>query len=513
MTSAGGEQSLVRSGVGPIDERLGGLTLARPHLLTGPPGSGKTTVCLSFLAAALAEGRSAALLTQDDPHDVVAQAADLGLDLRRAAATGRFAMACYKDDFAEHLGRTLSAEPLVEELVRALGPGAPDRLTVDSVVPFLDAGSASGPGVTALVHALDRLRSTTLITYPGDVRDYYDRRLDPLVRRCAAVMHLSSQCEGIGRLDVVKARARLWSDSPSFFTVRPGYGVVALDGGASSGHAHLPPAFRRKVLVIPGADGLPDDVLASLRGAFSVSLHAEPTVAMPETLAPDVGAVIVAARWDMINEARAFLRQLRQSGNRTPIVLVTRGDVRSSDRARAVLAGFDDVLADATAPAELIARVTAVVRRGRSTAVPLTTAAADSTSVTLSSNGATAVLDEMRFRVAVESAADPSAGQVFSLLFLSPDEGELDALAALVGRTIRAEGGDLVGVVGARVAVYLPGTRQADATSYLRRVSNEWRRTGRRELRVTQLAYPADRERVRADLRLSAALPHRLSTG
>ncbi len=500
--------ALLRSGVAPIDESLGGLTAGRPHLLTGSPGSGKTTVCLAFLGQALLQGKSAALVTQDDPAEVVAQAADLGLDLRRAAASGRFGMVRYRGDFAVRFGRALAAEPLIDELVRLLGPGSPDRIAVDSVVPFVEAGSASGPGATALAQLLDRLRSTALVTYPGDVRDYYDRRLDPLVRRCGAVMHLSSYGDGVGRLDVVKARARLWSDVPTFFTVRPGHGIVPLDGAATGENKSRVASIRRQILLVQGTDGLPEDLVAALAGAFSVLLHPGAAVTVPETLAPDMGAVVVVARWEAIGDARILLTQLRQRGNRTPVVLVTRGDLRSTDRARALLAGFDDVVADVVGPAEFSARIMAVVRRGRSTVVPLATS--DHSSVNLSSASAVPVVDGMTFRVAVEAAAN-GGDSVFSVLLMSPDEGELDALAVLVARTIRAEGGDLVGVLGERVAVYLPGTRRADATSFLRRMSGEWRRAGHRELRVIQRAFPADREKLRADLRLPELLPHTVS--
>jgi KaiC/GvpD/RAD55 family RecA-like ATPase/CheY-like chemotaxis protein len=504
-------QPVSRSGIAPIDDRLGGLMPGRPHLLSGPTGSGKTAICLAFVGVALREGGSAALLTQDDPHDLLAQAADLGIDLKRVAATGRFALLCYQRGFAARFARALSAEPVFDELARLIGPGAPDHLAVDSITPFLDGDSASGSGIAALAHVLGRLRATTLVTYPGDVRDHYDRRLEPLITRCAAVLHLSAYGEGIRRMDVVKARQRLWSDSPAFFTIRPGRGVVALDGGVAPGDPGAVGLFRRQILLVPGVDGLPEDFAGALDAAFAVWTHGSVTAPVPDALSPDLGAVIVAARWDAIADAAMFLRQLRHVGNRTPVILVTRGDVRSSDRARALLTGFDEVVADAAGPEEFIARVAAVVRRGRSAAVPVV-APEEASSPGQSSDGPAVVLDEIRFRVAVETAAHGNRSQVFSVLLLNPEEGELDALATLVARTMRGGSGDFVGVVGDRVAVYLGGTRRMDTTPFVRRVTEAWRRTGRRDLRITQLAYPADRDRLRAALRLPAPSVHTPST-
>jgi KaiC/GvpD/RAD55 family RecA-like ATPase/CheY-like chemotaxis protein len=498
---------VLRSGVAPIDERLGGLVRGRPYLISGPTGSGKTAACLAFVAMALRDGTAAAILTQDDPRDLVAQAADLGIDLKRAATTGRFALLCYQRGFAARFARALSAEPVFDELARLMGPGAPACLAVDSVAPFLDSGTASSAGVDALAHGLERLRVTTLVTYPGDVRDHYDRRLEPLINRCAAVLHLSACGEGIGRMDVVKARQRLSSVSPVFFAIRPGRGVVPLDGDVASGDTGASNLVRRQVLLVPGIDGLSEEFTGVLDAAFAMARHPSVDPPPPEMVPPDLGAVVVAARWDAIAEAATFLRQLRHFGNRTPVILVTRGDVRSRDRARALSAGFDEVVADTVGPQEFLARATAVVRRGRSTIVP-TAGRQDATSREASPNDPAAVLDEMRFRAAVKTAAAANDGEVFAVLLMNPEVGELDELATLVARTVRRGAGDVVGVVGDRVAVYLPGTRRTDARPFVRRVSDAWRRSGRRELRVVQLAYPADRERLRADLRLPASSVH-----
>lgn len=502
-----------QSGVAPIDERLGGLTDGRPHLLTGSPGSGKTSVCLRFIATALASERSAALLTADDPAFVVAHAADLGIDLLAAGAAGRFTLVRYGRDFGARFERLLSAEPVIHELVATLGTQASDRLVVDSVAPFLDCGSAAGSGVAALGDALDRLRCTTLVTYPGDVRERYDRRLEPLVRRCAAVLHLSAYGEGIGRMELVKARARLWSDAPSYFRIRPGLGVIPLeeDSGATD------PAQRatiRPQLLIVGADGVPDDLLAALMASFVVTVHDGPLTVMPESMGRDVGAVVIAARWDTIHDAAMLLWELRASGNRTPAILITRGDVRSSDRARAMLAGFDDVLGHGAGTTELTARVTAAIRRGRS--APLAFAIPDAAhTVTMRATASAPVLDEMQFRSAVVGAAHESGDRLFGVLLLHPAEHELDALdalAALVARTVRAANGDRVGVIGKRVAVYLPGTRRLEASHVVRRIGDEWLNDGHEPLRVVQRTHPADRDLLRADLRPSTPAPRTVYT-
>ena len=508
MADGGETLSVFRSGIPPIDERLGGVVLGRPHLLSGTTGSGKTALSLAFVAGALVEGGAAAMLTQDEPRELLAQAADLGLDLDEGLDTGRFVLLRYQRHFAAHFGRALSTDPVFDELVQLMGSMTPDRFAIDSLTPFLDGGPASGAGVAALASFLERLNATTLLTYPGDLRERYDRRLEPLVQHCAAVLHLSAYGEGVGRMDVVKVRRRLWSESPAFFAIRAGRGVVPLDGQGARESMGNGARFRRQVLLFQGVDGLPEEFLSRLEGGYAVSVHASAALEVPEVLPPDVGAVLLAARWDAIDEATAFLRRLRRLGNRTPVVLVTRGDVRSADRARALLAGFDEVILDSFGPEEFLARVAAVVRRGRSATVPLEMADVEVPFPTAFDGAAAAVVDEDGFRATLAAARDGGEAAVFSVLFLSPADGELGALVNLVARIMRAASGDVAAVIGDRVAVYLPGTRRTDVAPFLRRVSDAWRRSGAGELRVAQFAFPEDRDRLRADLSLPASSVH-----
>jgi hypothetical protein len=187
---------------------------------------------------------------------------------------------------------------------------------------------------------------------------------------------------------------------------------------------------------------------------------------------------------------------------------VTRGDVRSADRARALLAGFDEVIPDVFGAEEFFARVAAVIRRGRSATVPVAMDAARASFPADSDAAGPAVVDEDGFRATLAAARDGTGAAVFAVLFLSPEDGQLGALINLVARTMRAASGDVASMVGDAVAVFLPGTRRTDIAPFLRRLTDAWRRTGSSELRVTQFAFPADDDRLRADLRAAASSVH-----
>ena len=75
----GNRSVLVRTGVAPLDEQLGGgLPAGRVHLITGGIATGKTTACLHFLGAGVARGEQALLLTSARSRDLRSQATFAG---------------------------------------------------------------------------------------------------------------------------------------------------------------------------------------------------------------------------------------------------------------------------------------------------------------------------------------------------------------------------------------------------------------------------------------------------
>ena len=62
----------VSTGVPGIDAMLGGgLIPARPYVVSGPTGSGKTILAMHFLAAGLAHGEAGLMVTLDEPPNEV----------------------------------------------------------------------------------------------------------------------------------------------------------------------------------------------------------------------------------------------------------------------------------------------------------------------------------------------------------------------------------------------------------------------------------------------------------
>lgn len=76
-------QDRVSTGIPELDHMLnGGLIKGRPYIVSGPPGSGKTTLCLHFLREGLKNGERCMLVTLDEPpNEIKENIAIFGWDL------------------------------------------------------------------------------------------------------------------------------------------------------------------------------------------------------------------------------------------------------------------------------------------------------------------------------------------------------------------------------------------------------------------------------------------------
>ena len=263
---------LIPSGIGPIDGQLEGLIGGRTYVLSGAPGTGKSIACLQFLSVGLANNERVAILTQDDPDDLISQGEFLGLDLAREVAAERLFLLRFQLDFARRFSRASSPEVAFAELRRLLGPQAPSRFVIDSVVPFVDAGGASDSAASQMLQLLDDLGTTSLVTYPGDIAGVYDRRLDPLMQRAAAIFYLAADRQRHRHVEIRKVRYRVPSVSPIPYRIEPVNGLVM---GVEDVRWHAEeasgPGDRQRVVIDLPPDAA-EDALRLLQSHYSVKV-------------------------------------------------------------------------------------------------------------------------------------------------------------------------------------------------------------------------------------------------
>jgi len=476
-----------------LDERLGGFAPGRVHVLSGAAGTGKTVLCLEFLAAHLDDAAPAVMITHDDPSDLLSEAQYLGIDLERALANERLILLRYQLDFARRYGRAPSVDVVFEELARLIGPTVPGRVVVDSIAPFLEGGPASGAGVTALLQFLDASGATSLVTFPGDLSASYDRRLESLTQRAAGIFHLTADPDRTGHLDIRKVRYQVPSTAPIHYRIEAGTGIVALTSERTRRATDVADESQRKLLVIDLSRSFPDELLPLLRSNYDVTIRTGIASSYAD-LVGGLGAILIEVRRDNINEVLTLIRGLRGGSNNSPIVLLTQYQMRAVDRTRALRAGADDFIASHIHPEEFLFRLDTAVRRGHN---PRPTGFDEPLVLQPDrAGGEPTALSEREFGTAVGEHLHRERAPFFTVVSLRPQKGSPEPIAEIAMRTIRVEGGDLVGRADGRVLIYLHSARRKDVVPFIDRLRNEALKAGCGELTVDTAAYPADADRV-----------------
>jgi KaiC/GvpD/RAD55 family RecA-like ATPase len=427
ITSIKERSTTVPSGIGPIDQQLGGLMPGRTYVLSGAPGTGKSVACLQFLAAALQSGERAAILTQDDPQDLLAQGEFLGLDLAGAIATERLYLLRFQLDFNRRFSRASSPDEAFAELRLLLGAEPPARLVIDSVVPFIDGGGSSASSAIAMLQLLDETGATALVTYPGDLAAAYDRRLDPLTQRAAAIFHLSADRQRHRQIEIRKVRYRVSSASPIPYRIEAGTGFAPIAEEVRWQPDHRASGENQRV-VLEMPTGATLEALRLLQSQYDVKLVSSvardgtPAAAMPTT--PGTPARRTADFPDSDQLAIPVATQPTRAGNRIP---------------------FEPAL----------------------------------------------------FRAAILDTEKRDPNVFFAVAAVTAPPGQLEAFSLVALRTVRAVNGDLVGVAGNQVLIYLHGTGRKHAPHFVQRLRDNWEQVGHGELIVDIMAYPTDQVRLR----------------
>ena len=500
-----GQTSLTPSGVRPLDYRLGGILPTRPYVVSGNPGTGKSVSCLEFIQQGLEAGEQVVLITHDDPADVMASAAFLGIDIERPLREERLILLRFQLDFVRRLGRATTADAVFVELRRLLAPFKPTRIAIDSIVPFLDGGASSSMAIYGLIQFLDELQVTSLLTFPGDMAGLYDRRLEPLMQRSAGVFHLSSDSERNHKLEVRKIRFEAASMLPVTFRILSGAGMVVITDADSSRVTVLPEEQQHRLALVNMAEPLPNELVNGLRQQFEIDVRTGMVSAFSDVVRDGVGALLLNVRRDVIESTLQLIRNLRQTDNTVPVVLITPYVLRSADRTRALRAGADDFLSSSLAPAELMARLQTIVKRGHWHDL-LSTSPEPGMVLQPTSDGSTYVpMAADALTKSVRGYLERDQLPYFTLFTITPEKGEIMGLAKLALNIVRVESGDLVGVQGKRVIAYLDSARPKDLASLKIRLREHALRLGYGDINIEALGFPANEDAVRDLLGAPAA--------
>jgi CheY-like chemotaxis protein len=433
---------------------------------------------LQFLNQGLRSGEKVLMLTHADRTDVLSQADHLGVQLHDALRENRAVVMRYRPDFARRLARAGTSEGAFADLRRVIGELRPRRIAIDPFAPLLEDGSASPVPASALAELLELSQATALLTYSEDLGASYDRRLEPLLHAAAGVFRIAREHGPLRTLEIVSLR------QPAVAT------GVLLEATSLPNESVTSPT--RPLHLVHVVEAPTEELLTTLRLQHEVEVYRD--VSSPTAVAG--ATLIIETDHATLDRARELLRSSLHE-RRTPIVVVTRFNLRSLDRARLLRDGADEVLAGDMGAPELLQRLAAALRRGHLERPPV--AVHEDEGLTQASFAAPGeLLDAERFSAALRERAahDDAVPFAVARLTISGDTTALRALGVLALGSMRVSSGDLAALVDESIAVYLHGAGRRDVPAFVDRLRGR-RPPGAPPLRVTSAYFPSDGAAVR----------------
>lgn len=480
---------VVSTGISPLDARLGTLVHGRHYLLQGAPGSGKTTASLHFIGMGLEAGEQCALVSQDDPDDILTHADYIGYEFREPVQSGQLLLLQFRMDFLRRYSRLMDPDLVFEELGELLTEDGitPTRLVIDSAAPFLEGGHVSNDLIDGLGDFLEEWQGTTYLTMPDEIGERAQRRMyDRVVNSAAGVFRFERVRGSRREMAIAKLRQKAHHTEPFSFVIRPGAGIVEelphwqMD--------ELSPEQRRRIVVLDPHGSVPRDFLSELFDSFSVDRFRSLESGFSEIADARYGVLVLGLDPYRPNAMLDLAYSLRKSGNGAPIVFVApREGLRSSTQARALRAGADDFLTLDSGPVEVLERIGTASGRGhqhnRQRISSLPTQPTD--------DGDTPrLMEPAEFQDALAQIVGQTTPPLFAVITLEPSSG-FEPAWALLRDQVRLEDGDLVARVGeGRLAVYLSHVDQKTARTLADRIALA------HEGDVELLNYPGDQEQL-----------------
>jgi CheY-like chemotaxis protein len=226
------------TGIGPLDDQVGGLCRGRVYLAQGAGGGGKGIFAVQFLQRGLERGEGAVLVTTDRVDTVLYVGSSVGLDLRPHVRSGKLIVVGLAERFEYALETRNDVVALAAEIACYAAECQATRIVINSVLTILCSAPRlvlSAPLMTDLVDGLERTGATTLVLSDDPVTPQEELANAYLKRSSFGTVVLSSETHGRGtgvlRLERMHGVTAEADGRP--FRVAFGTGLVTVDPAAT----------------------------------------------------------------------------------------------------------------------------------------------------------------------------------------------------------------------------------------------------------------------------------------
>lgn len=483
----------VASGIGRLDERMGGFEQGGVYLFVGSPGPSKMVAALQFLHQGIASEEKGLLLTTSRAEDILEVAQAWGFDLNDAWKDGRLEVIGFRDDFEMRVLRSIEPEDALEELSLLAGPEVA-RIAVDPGSLFLQGGAKTLLGRTFLEWAR-RHPATVVATLSVDSDGGLPAAAEWLVHATTGVFLFEKREDGLQEISLQRSLpGRAGSEDPITLQLTSTMGLTAPGRVPTRRRSDRPAGDADRILLVSLVEPGTSDLEGWVKDTFRADMVATPLDAVAALRAGrSFGGVLIHVPRTRVRQAAQACRAIRPL-TAAAIVVASDDAIRSTDRVTFLEAGADDCLSGGVDFRELGARLEQAVKVGGKPDGQDHGVRAVPTSLTGGTVEPARLASEADRR-----SRDPSSSG-FSLVVVGSETAGDTTLLDVLANEIRSDEGDLVCRGPEGCLVLLQGARRGPARAFLDRVrfSLEKRLGGAAALRFRVTTNPSEHEQVKS---------------
>jgi KaiC/GvpD/RAD55 family RecA-like ATPase/DNA-binding response OmpR family regulator len=357
------------SGIDLLDYGAGGLMPHKVYMIKGGSGVGKSLLGLQYLTRGLELQEPGVLITDQKPENVLAQAHSIGFAIDESVLRGQLAILNPSSRYFELVESPADVMAIVEELGDYIKKLGARRLVIDPVYTLINTSYSSHFALSitqSLINALEDLPVTTLLIASQDE----SAELNPITRQLEqnafGVIDLSQDQATGGRMMRLSKLSYASNDNLSAnYRILNGRGLINYRSDGEKVADVTKPweetsPISRTVLLLGAQPETIRRVKEALGSEYQVQAESDLKAGVDRATREKPGLVLVSPSRSL-GSVSAILELARNASS--SIAFLSPSANRQADKVLYLRAGADDFITEPFTPAELRARVDALIRR------------------------------------------------------------------------------------------------------------------------------------------------------